>query len=139
VKRPSWRVLVPALVAVGLLGGALPAFAGELGNDDSGNNRLKVRMSLHCNSTGSVRVSWHSIWPKAATHMSVQWFDATTDPDLAHPASGGRADHNGDRASGAFTIPAGHNRHRMWLFVDALDKNGNQVFGIGRVTTVIHC
>ena len=136
MKRRVWRVLVPALAILGLAGAALPAVAAQTAADS--NNRLQVRMSFHCNSNGTVRLSWHSIWPKQATHMTAQWYDATTDPDLQSPTAG-KVHRSGSRASGTFTIPAGHNRHQIWLFVDALDNAGNQVFGIGRKESTIRC
>ncbi len=138
MKRPSWRVLVPALVALGLVGAAVPAFAGEL-DHDKWNNRLQVRMSFHCDSDGSVKLSWHSIWPSQATHMTAVWYDSTVDSDLNQAHSAGRIHKDGRTASGSTTIPAGHNRHHIWLFVDALDDTNNQVFGIGRNADVIHC
>ena len=138
MKKPSWRALLPALVALGLVGAAVPAFAGEMDHDRS-NNRLQVRMSFHCNSNGTVRLSWHSIWPNEAKRMTAKWYDSTIDPDLNHPRSAGRIHHSGHRASGAVTIPAGRNRHHIFLFVDALDSSGNQVFGLGRNADIIHC
>jgi len=57
MKRRVWRVLVPALAVLGLAGAALPAVAAQTAADS--NNRLQVRMSFHCNSNGTVRLSWH--------------------------------------------------------------------------------
>ena len=137
MKRRTWRVLVSALVAVGMVGAALPALAGELDHDKD-NNRLQTRMSFHCNSNHTVRLSWHSIWPKVAVSMTASWYDGTTDPDLRSPHPG-RVHRDGNRASGTFTIPAGHNRHTIFLFVDSLDATGNQVFGLGRNIDTIRC
>jgi hypothetical protein len=137
VKRRTWRVLVPALVAVGVMGAAIPAMAGELDHDKD-NNRLQTRMSFHCNSNHTVKLSWHSIWPKVAVKMTASWYDGTTDPDLNKPHRG-TVHRDGGKATGTFTIPAGHNKHRIFLFVDALDATGNQVFGLGRNIDTIHC
>jgi hypothetical protein len=130
-------MLVPAIAVIGLVGAALPAVAGELDHDKD-NNRLQVRMSFHCNSNHTVRLNWHAIWPKEAVSMTAKWYDGTRDPDLKSPRRAS-VHHDGNRASGTITIPAGRNRHRIWLFVDALDKTGNQVFGIGRNVDTIHC
>jgi hypothetical protein len=138
VKRRTWRILVPVLAAVGLAAAALPAVAGELDHDRD-NNRLQTRMSFHCNSNHTVRLSWHSISPKAAARMTAGWVDGTTNPDLL-ALKFGSVHRSGGRASGSFTIPAGHNGHQIWLFVDALDRNGNQITnGIGRNFDTIHC
>jgi len=142
--RRSWQLLVPALVAAGLVATALPALAGEMDHDPA-NNRLQVRMSLRCNRNGTVQLSWHSIWPRHAASMTAKWYDSTVDGDLQFPTPSDEAGQKrsvhrqGSRASGDLRIPAGLNKHRIVLFVDALDSTDNQTFGLGRNADTIHC
>jgi hypothetical protein len=97
-------------------------------------------MSFHCNSDHTVRLDWHSISPRQAVRMTADWYDAATDPDLTSPTSAGPVHRSGGRASGSTTIPAGRNGHDIWLFVEALDEDGNQTSaGLGRTDRTIHC
>jgi hypothetical protein len=148
VKKRRWRVLVPTLVTVGLMGAAVPAaLAGELDHDRD-NNKLNVRMSLHCNSDRSVTLNWHSLSPRVAVSMTAKWYDLTADPDLRVATPSAAADQaaavsrrNG-KASGRFVIRHVPRGHKIALFVDALDGRngeGNQVFGLGRNIDTVRC
>jgi hypothetical protein len=148
VKQRWWRILVPTLVTIGLVGAAIPsALAGELDNDRA-NNRLRVRMSLQCNSDHSVTLKWHSFAPRRAASMTAQWYDMTADPNFDHPTPSSKADQvaavkrRGDRASGSFRIRGVPNRHKIAIFVDAWSLRGgqgDQVFGLGRNIDTIRC
>jgi len=149
MKR-RWLILLSALTTVALVGVAVPtAFAGELDNDPD-NNRLKVRMSLRCNSDKSVTLKWRSLAPKQAVSMTARWYDLTDDDELQNATPAGKADQvaavkrRGDRASGSFRIPRVPNRngHRIAIFIDAWSEpggGGSQVFGLGRNIDTIHC
>jgi hypothetical protein len=46
---------------------------------------------------------------------------------------------DGGKGFGTFTIPKGHNHHRIFVFVDVVDAKGAQVFGLGDNIDTIRC
>jgi hypothetical protein len=143
-----WRVAVPGAVAVGLVAMTVPAaLAGELDNDPL-NNKLKVKMTLTCQSHTKVRLDWTAVSPTVAFSMTAKWYDVKTDAGLAHPTPATQAAQyaavvrSGDKAKGTFTITGHRDGHRIALFVDALDGpggSGRQVYGLGRNIDKIDC
>jgi hypothetical protein len=136
------------LATVGVLGVVVPtAIAGEL-DDDPLNNRLQVRMSLHCNGDKSVALNWRSIAPKEALSMTAKWYDMTADPDLRTPTPASQAaqvaavTRGHGTARGRFAIRGVPSGHKIALFIDAWSEaggHGDQVYGIGRNIDTVHC
>jgi hypothetical protein len=151
VKKRWWRILVPSLVAVSVVGVAVPwAMAGELDNDTV-NNRLQVRTTLSCERNTAV-LNWTSIVPAATVSMTAKWYDITADPNFNSPKPISRiaqlaAVHVdtevGDRANGSFKLTGVQSGHRVAIFVDAWSEaggSGQQIGGLGRnIDTVIRC
>jgi hypothetical protein len=135
------------LLAVGLVGAAVPAIAGELDNDPD-NNRLNVRMSLRCHSDHSATLRWTSIAPREAVSMTAFWYDMTSDPNLDNPRPASKSaqvaavHRSGGSASGSFRIKRSSNGHRILIFVDAWSASGGrgqQVYGLGRNIDTVGC
>jgi hypothetical protein len=141
-KRFLLRAVLPAAVAVGLVGAAVPfAFAGEADNDTV-NNKSHLVTHASCARSGQLRISWTSNVKTGAGSVRMQWYDVNTDPGLRNPHTVTARWQSGNiRASGVFTTTGAKKGDLIATFFDVYagpGQTGGQI-EIGRNFDHVTC